>query len=436
MQTSTYISDRSLEHYWVPHQNLTSPTSSPVTLVFVSALRIQYKKTSTDPIFPADDKVDKHSPPPFWYRNSDWRARPFACLDDIDICFPDGTCHSYYDPPEDSQTKPEIILIWTSLYKTFTFNSITKRLGRALLAQNLVSQYFSEPISDGSDGGTAQWVQEVENLIKTSLARVQINAWSVAVGEDRIHEGLDEFDLYTKGVPNLCDHFKYHPAGYIDIKAVPFFVILGLFPLFWLLSLNLKSIKAFFSMCRNTVKRWVSTATSHANQELAEADAAQQPQNLPTTQEEEGQREGAEPEQSLHGRALQTQRQGEAQAEETRSVQERTVQSQDEQREQPEGRNEQFSSQEEGQAVQQGPAERSQNGQREQHRQDAGQGREEGQTAEIEGCQAQQEEQQQESPNTTPRENQEPLEDQDVSANAPIAWEPLLCTYLFKWIFR
>jgi hypothetical protein len=135
------------------------------------------------------------------------------------------------------ETPPEFWLMYASLLKTDVYNSIEKRLGRGLLAQKLVSQYFSQALGDD------HWVDEVKNLVATSLARTQINAWSIASGEDSIHEGKDRYMEITNGLGNLCGIFKYNPPGYISIHFWPFIWTLTSFFIFWILSLKLALIK-------------------------------------------------------------------------------------------------------------------------------------------------------------------------------------------------
>jgi len=131
-------------------------------------------------------------------------------------------------------TPPEFWLMYASLLKTDIYNSIEKRLGRGLLAQKMVSQYFSEALGDH------HWVNEVEHLVATSHARTQINAWSIASGEDSIHEGKDGYTLRTPEeiYGNLCGMFKYNPPGYASIHFIPLILILLTLPSFWLLSLK------------------------------------------------------------------------------------------------------------------------------------------------------------------------------------------------------
>ncbi|RFU26795.1 hypothetical protein B7463_g9542, partial [Scytalidium lignicola] len=155
--------------YWTPRPELTHPEFSTLTLIFVSSLRIFYKRWSEDPIFPADQEVYLPGDQKPWFRNSDPRARPLA----------------------------------------YIYNAIEKRLGRGLIAQNKVSQFFSEALGD------YHWVDEVERLVATTYAMTQINAWSIASGEDSVHEGKDGYSLKTPEdeYGDLCGMFKYNPPG-------------------------------------------------------------------------------------------------------------------------------------------------------------------------------------------------------------------------------
>lgn len=127
---------------------------------------------------------------------------------------------------------PEFWLMFASLRRTDIYNAIEKRLGRGLIAQSKVSQFFSEALGDH------HWVDEVENLVASLHARMQINAWSIASGEDSVHEGKDGYILITPEdtYGNLCGLFKYNPPGYTSIGFGQFVAILFSFPLFLLLS--------------------------------------------------------------------------------------------------------------------------------------------------------------------------------------------------------
>jgi hypothetical protein len=152
-------------------------------------------------------------------------------------------------------TPPEFWLMYASLLKTDIYNSIEKRLGRGLLAQRMVSQYFSEALGD------YHWVDEVERLVATLHARTQINAWSVASGEDSVHEGKDGYTLMTppEKYGNLCGIFKYNPPGYASIHFVPLILVLLSFPVCWLLSMKWVSITGSFKgVFRFINLEWVS----------------------------------------------------------------------------------------------------------------------------------------------------------------------------------
>lgn len=235
----TTSSTSTVESYWNPRSELTHPPFSTLTLIFISSLRIFYKKRSDDPIFPADKEVYLPGGGKPWFRNSDPRARPLACINYIEVCLGDGrTCWPMNDHlPRDASNKtilppPEFWLMYASLLKTDIYNSIEKRLGRGLIAQSKVSQYFSEALSD------YHWVDEVERLVSTSHARTQINTWSIATGEDSTHEGKDGYTLITpkETYGDLCGMFKYNPPGYASFHLIPFILILFSFPVLLVLS--------------------------------------------------------------------------------------------------------------------------------------------------------------------------------------------------------
>jgi hypothetical protein len=138
--------------------------------------------------------------------------------------------------------------------QTDIYYSIAKRQGRALLAQKVVAQYFSETL------GEDPWVREVENLIKTSLARTQINAWSVASGEDSVHEGKDGYISLTENCGDLCGKFKYNPRGYHSLRFIPFIVIVCSLPALLLLILEWKPLERKTKLYFHDVKQYCCNA--------------------------------------------------------------------------------------------------------------------------------------------------------------------------------
>lgn len=227
-------SDGSDHPVWTPHPALTPPKYSTVTIIFVSSLRILYEQYSNDPIFPADDDFYLPGDPKAWFRNSDPRARPLACINTIEVCAPDGrTCWNFNEPSSNtsvSDDSPEYTLLYSALYNTDIYYSLAKRQGRSLLAQKKVSQYFSAALGDDP------WIAEVESWVRTALARTSINAWSVASGEDSVHANKGGFVEVTKGYGDLCGRYKYNPQGYQSLRFVPLVLLLASLPLVWFLS--------------------------------------------------------------------------------------------------------------------------------------------------------------------------------------------------------
>lgn len=202
----------------------------------MSSLRILYEEPNNDPIFPADLKWDVKGDPRPWWKNSDPRARPLACLNQIEVCAPNGEpCFPYRAPDNetgfDFSADPELTLLFASLDRTDIFDSIRKRQGRALEAQQAISGYFSSSL------GENPWIKEVRNLVATAHARTQINAWSIASGEDSVHEGKGYEEL-TKDIGHLCGKFKYNPQGYASLNFVAFLVMCLLPPTLWFITLD------------------------------------------------------------------------------------------------------------------------------------------------------------------------------------------------------
>ncbi|KAE9369935.1 hypothetical protein N431DRAFT_414288 [Stipitochalara longipes BDJ] len=258
VQLYTATNEVNAGNYWEPRPELTYPEFSTLTLIFVSSQRIYYRKGSEDPIFPADEPIPLRGEKTPWFRNSDPRARPLACIDQVEVCSGDGKACWFFDEPipkddsnETIKLPPEFWLMYIALRKTNVYNAIIKRLGRALIAQSKVSVFFSQPLGD------YHWVDEVERWVATLHAMTQINSWSTASGEDSIHEGKDGYTLITDPdeFGNLCDKFKFRPQGYASLLSVPFWFIVFSLPTFWVLSRKWSSIRWIGNSIKGVFRR-------------------------------------------------------------------------------------------------------------------------------------------------------------------------------------
>jgi hypothetical protein len=236
---------------WQPLPELTPPEYSTVTIMFISSLRILYEKWSDDPIFPADRAWSVSRDSKRWFRNSDPRARPLACINTIETRAVDGTRWWSIRAPDsitNLEWTPEYTLMYTSLYHTDIYDSIKKRLGRGLLAQKLVSGYFSDALTN------YHWVDEIENMVKIAHARTQINAWSVASGEDFIHEGKDGYYPITEEYGDLCGKYKFNPQGYASFNLATFIITILSWPVLCILTLDWKPVENTLINCFTHVK--------------------------------------------------------------------------------------------------------------------------------------------------------------------------------------
>jgi hypothetical protein len=216
---------------WKPTPQLTPPRGARVTIIFVNTLHQFYKTQSLDPIFPASDP-SKIKP---LFIHKDPRARAVACVDETFHCTPDGeTCWTFADQEKHPVpiSRPEYHFMNYSLLYSNMFTSLELRLRTALLAQKNVSQYISPGLEED------HWKREMENLFNTSLARIQLDALSIASGEGR---GLDGFvrQLPEKGSGlDICRLFKFRPVGYVNVLVWPYILIAVVPVLAWVLSLD------------------------------------------------------------------------------------------------------------------------------------------------------------------------------------------------------
>ena len=212
---STYFSSLYPEDdYWRPLPDLRPPIGSTLTIIFVSSNHIYHTTPSLDPIFPATKP--RYFPPerePYYY-NSDPFARALACVDTTELCSPNGqTCWSML--PNSASHNAAYWLMKLSLENSNIYDSIKWRLGTALLAQESVSQFISQPLPAN------QWAVEVSQLFATSLARIQYDAWSIAHGEERERSGYVEVTPdEAKG--RLCRLYKFNSIGYTNVSLLGF----------------------------------------------------------------------------------------------------------------------------------------------------------------------------------------------------------------------
>ncbi|KAL8693026.1 MAG: hypothetical protein Q9218_002041 [Villophora microphyllina] len=230
---NTYFSSLySSEDYWQPLPSLKPPADSTLTIVFVSSMHIYHTKPSFDPIFYATEPryIDGYRDP--FYYNSDPRARVLACVDKTELCSPDGkTCWSMTAPvPRHMQSPPAYWLTKWSLENSNIYDSLKFRLGTALLAQESISQSISLPL------GSNHWQLEASQLFATSLARIQYDAWDIAIGADREKPGYIEVTPdEAKG--QLCEIVKTKKENYTNINLLAFlglpFLAFTVFVLSW-----------------------------------------------------------------------------------------------------------------------------------------------------------------------------------------------------------
>jgi hypothetical protein len=120
-----------------------------------------------------------------------------------------------------------------ALKKSNTYDSIKLRLGSSLLAQQRVGEARSQALANN------HWELEAEHMFKTSLARAQFDAWSLASGEDHDQDTYkNTVDEFAEG---MCGLFKFRAAGHVNIRLWPFWLLCSVLPITFLLSVELKT---------------------------------------------------------------------------------------------------------------------------------------------------------------------------------------------------
>ena len=209
-----------------------------MTIIFVRSMHIYYTRHSTDPVFPAEKSKHFEGENEPLYYNADPRARAFACVDATELCSSDGSnCWSMTASiPQDISVDPGFWLMKWSLESSTTFDSLTWRLGSALLAQESISQSIAS-----NSLHHRQWELEAEQLFATSLARIQFEAMAIATAEGKERPGYREVTPdEAKG--QLCGLYKYKTIGYTNINCVALFGLFLVLPVLLLSSLKAQDV--------------------------------------------------------------------------------------------------------------------------------------------------------------------------------------------------
>ena len=213
-------------------------------------MHIYHVERSFDPIFPAHEpRYFENFRKPLFF-NADPRARALACVDTSELCSPDGkTCWSMNSPlPPDIQSSSGYWFMKWSLESSNIYDSIKWRLGTALLAQESVSQFVSNPLSP------YQWQLEASQLFATSLARIQYDAWQIATGEDRERPGYVEVTpKEAKG--DLCGLYKFKSSDYTNINLAAFVGLPLLAITIFILSLDTRGVELGSTTDESTVSK-------------------------------------------------------------------------------------------------------------------------------------------------------------------------------------
>ncbi|KIW23064.1 uncharacterized protein PV07_11296 [Cladophialophora immunda] len=213
--------------YWDPSADLdldqavvTQRGDRFMTILFISSCHIIYRGHSDDPIFPATLPHPENSGR---YRNGDVRARPLVCIDWNEVCLRDDLCHTVedeYPPKENPGYTVAYEFTRSALREATVYRSIKARLGNALIANERLADYESFRLPRD------QWVEESEALFQTSLARIQWDAFDVAVGAG--HDAEYYTDITPRWARNekMCGMYKVQlPQGYANINFWPNFWI-------------------------------------------------------------------------------------------------------------------------------------------------------------------------------------------------------------------
>lgn len=202
-----------------PIPQLTIPSKSILTLLFVQPGKIFYTEPSNDPIFPTS-KTPDHVPgidsPYYLYKEG--FARPLAAVDTIEWRdLSEGPeWRSWIDPaPQNEKFPGELWFLWFSIRSSFSYQSISRRLGSGLVASSRISGFSSLPLD------REQWKTEAVQLFKTSLARAQFEAQNIARGVYANYDGY----VKAKYPLAICRRtYIFRTEGWNNINGIGYLV--------------------------------------------------------------------------------------------------------------------------------------------------------------------------------------------------------------------
>lgn len=237
---SAYESTPSGKEYdaWQPIPELTRPSNTFMTAIFISPCRIIYSGRCEDYIFQATEELTGEGWPKHRFYNQDPRARVLIAIDHMEICMPDAD-HCFHPDEEHPENGIEYEIVRTALRRSSSFRSIRYRLGSALIATESISDFESRQLDK------EQWIIESKALFNTSLARLQFNAFDIAIGDRPVGNAAAGFeDAYDDTAPSwakgkMCGRYKFHlPRGYTNINIAESVGILAVPFLLWFFSLE------------------------------------------------------------------------------------------------------------------------------------------------------------------------------------------------------
>lgn len=211
----------------------------PVTLMFISSHSIMYPQLRTDPVFTATTKAlfsPEYRLPPKYFNNST-KAGVLGCVDQYEICKTAfGPCWTNENitsiprtPANRNATEEEnvIMLLLLALDLSTACGSTQFRGAEALNAQSKIAHMQSLELAE------EQWKIEAEQMMQTSLPRMQVNAYDIVRGS------AASFDGYQNTLPvryrGVCKLLKIQATGWTNINTVGYFGTCAAVGLLWVI---------------------------------------------------------------------------------------------------------------------------------------------------------------------------------------------------------